>query len=58
MANSKKVKQNRIEKKYERLINDLIQSMQENTMQELWVELDKLKAQMYEELIKAGIIES
>ena len=58
MANSKKVKQNRIEKKYDRLINDLIQSMQENTMQELWVELDKLKAQMNEELIKAGIIES
>lgn len=58
MANSKKVKQNRIEKKYERLINGLIQSMQDNTMQELWVELDKLKAQMHEELKKAGLIES
>lgn len=58
MANSKKVKQKRIEKKYESLIDDLIKSMQDNTMQELWIELDKLKAQMCEELTKAGIIES
>lgn len=58
MANSKKVKQNRIEKKYNKLIDKLIKSMLNCTMQELWVELDKLKAQMNEELIKAGIIES
>lgn len=58
MANSKKVKQNKIEKKYNKLINELIKSMLNCTMQELWAELDKLKAQMNEELIKAGIIES
>ena len=58
MANSKKVKQNRIEKKYERLIDDLIKSMHDNTMQELWVELDNLKVKMKSELIKAGLIES
>lgn len=58
MANSKKIKQNRIEKKYNKLIDELIKSMQNNTMQELWTELDNLKAQMQAELIEAGLIES
>ena len=58
MANSKKVKQSRIEKKYNKLIDELVKSMQNNTMQELWTELDNLKAQMQADLIKAGLIES
>ena len=45
MANSKKVRQKRIEKKYEKLISDTFDrlSSEGKTMGELWQELDKLK---------------
>lgn len=56
MANSQKVKRQRIEKKYDKLISETIERMKDNTMQELWVELDKLKAQMKDDFIKAGIL--
>lgn len=56
MANSQKVKRQRIEKKYDKLISETIERMKDNTMQELWVELDKLKAQMKDDFLKAGIL--
>jgi hypothetical protein len=58
MANSKKVRQKRIEKKYEKLISDTFDrlSSEGKTMGELWQELDKLKQQMKEDFKTAGII--
>lgn len=58
MANSKKVRQRRIEKKYEKLISDTFDrlSSEGKTMGELWQELDKLKQQMKEDFKTAGII--
>ena len=56
MANSQKVKRQRIEKKYDKLISETIERMKDNTMQELWVELNKLKLQMKDDFIKAGIL--
>lgn len=58
MANLLKVKKHRIERKYDKLIAKTLERMKDNTMQELWVELDKLKLQMGKELIEAGIVES
>ena len=55
MACSLKDKQRRIERKYKRLIGQTIDRMQDNTMEELCVELDKLKAQMASDFEKAGI---
>lgn len=46
-----------IENKYSRKVDKLIQRYQDRTMQELWVELDKLKAKMKEELAEIGITE-
>lgn len=58
MANSKKVRQKRIERKYEKLISDTFDrlSSEGKTMGELWQELDKLKQQMKEDFKTAGII--
>lgn len=56
MANLLKVKRNRIEKKYLKLIDETIKRMGNNTMQELFAEFDKLKIQMKEDFDKAGIV--
>lgn len=56
MANLKKRrKQKEIEAKYEKLIGDTIERMKENTMAELWEELDKLKIEMGKEFDNLGI---
>ena len=56
MANLKKRrKQKEIEAKYEKLIGDTIERMKENTMAELWEELDKLKMEMGKEFDSLGI---
>lgn len=56
MANLKKRrKQKEIEVKYEKLIGDTIERMKENTMAELWEELDKLKMEMGKEFDSLGI---
>lgn len=40
----------KVERKYGRKIKMLIKKMKDNTMSELWIELDKLKKEMAEEL--------
>jgi len=40
----------KVERKYGRKIKLLITKMKDNTMSELWLELDKLKKEMAEEL--------
>lgn len=45
----------RFEKKYEKKVDKLIKINQNNSMQELWIELDKLKEKMkieYDEIVK------
>ena len=49
-------KQRRIEKKYNRLIEQALIDFSDRTMQELFEYLDILKAEMKQELIKAGVI--
>lgn len=51
-----KIRKGRIEKKYTKLVEELIEKMKDASMGELWTELDKLKLQMKDEFIKAGII--
>ena len=48
----KNIKQ--IEKKYSKKIETLLEVMKDNTMEELWVELDKLKEQMRKDLEQIG----
>ena len=55
MANINKVKMNRLEKKYSKLIDECIKRNKDNTMQELWVELDKIKADMKAEMEAKGL---
>ena len=55
MANINKVKMNRLEKKYSKLINECIKRNKDKTMQELWVELDKIKADMKVEMEEKGL---
>ena len=55
MANINKVKMNRLEKKYSKLIDECIKRNKDKTMQELWVELDKIKADMKAELEEKGL---
>lgn len=55
MANINKVKMNRLEKKYSKLINECIKRNKDKTMQELWVELDKIKADMKTEMEEKGL---
>lgn len=55
MANINKVKMNRLEKKYSKLINECIKRNKDKTMQELWVELDKIKADMKAEMEEKGL---
>lgn len=49
------ISQKAIEKKYSRLIGKKIKAMKDNTMTELWIELDKLKEQMDKEFEQKGI---
>lgn len=46
-----------IENKYSRKIGKLLERYQDKTMQEFWMEADKLKAKMKEELAEIGITE-
>ena len=55
MANINKVKMNRLEKKYSKLIDECIKRNKDKTMQELWVELDKIKADMKTEMEEKGL---
>ena len=55
MASKEKVRLNRLEKKYSKLINECIKRNKNNTMQELWVELDKIKADMKAEMEEKGL---
>ena len=55
MASNEKVRLNRLEKKYSKLINECIKRNKDKTMQELWVELDKIKADMKAELEEKGL---
>ena len=55
IANINKVKMNRLEKKYSKLINECIKRNKNKTMQELWVELDKIKADMKTEMEEKGL---
>ena len=55
MASKEKVRLNRLEKKYSKLINECIKRNQNKTMQELWVELDKIKADMKVEMEAKGL---
>lgn len=55
MASNEKVRLNRLEKKYSKLINECIKRNKDKTMQELWVELDKIKADMKVEMEEKGL---
>lgn len=55
MASNEKVRLNRLEKKYSKLINECIKRNKNKTMQELWVELDKIKADMKTEMEEKGL---
>ena len=55
MASKEKVRLNRLEKKYSKLINECIKRNKNKTMQELWVELDKIKADMKTEMEEKGL---
>ena len=55
MASNEKVRLNRLEKKYSKLINECIKRNKDKTMQELWVELDKIKADMKVEMEAKGL---
>ena len=53
MARAKTLKD--IENKYSKKIDKLLDKMQNATMGELWVELDKLKDKMQKEMDEIGI---
>ena len=55
MASKEKVRLNRPEKKYSKLIDECIKRNKDKTMQELWVELDKIKADMKAEMEEKGL---
>ena len=55
MASKEKVRLNRLEKKYSKLIDECIKRNKDKTMQELWVELDKIKADMKVEMEAKGL---
>lgn len=55
MASNEKVRLNRLEKKYSKLIDECIKCNKDKTMQELWVELDKIKADMKAEMEAKGL---
>ena len=53
---SENKKQRRIERKYNNLIGQALIDYKDKTMGELWEYLDKLKADMEQEFIDAGVI--
>ena len=53
---SENKKQRRIEKKYNRLVAKAVEDYNDRPMQELLDYCDILKAQMQQELIKAGVL--
>ena len=55
MASKEKVRLNRLEKKYSKLIDECIKRNKDKTMQELWVELNKIKADMKAEMEAKGL---
>ncbi len=55
MTRKQKKTKKAIINKYDRLIGQTLKRMGDNTMSELWAELDKLKAEMQSEFEKAGI---
>lgn len=50
-----KIKQRRIERKYEKLIGDLVEEYKDRSMGELWAKFEEVKLQMKQEFDKAGI---
>ena len=53
---SENKKQRRIERKYNNLIAEAITNFGDRTLGELFEYLDMLKAEMQQELIKAGVV--
>lgn len=57
MDYSENKKQRRIEKKYERIINQALEDFKDKPMGEFWEYCEQtIKPQMKQELIKAGVI--
>lgn len=56
MDYSENKKQRRIEKKYERIVNQALEEYKDKPFNEFWDYCDQLKEQMRLELIKAGVI--
>lgn len=50
-----KIKRRKIEKKYEKIIGEIIEEYKDRTMGELWSKFEELKQQMKQEFDKAGI---
>lgn len=50
-----KIKQRRIERKYEKLIGNLVEEYKDRSMGELWEKFEEVKLQMKQEFDKAGI---
>ena len=46
---------NKIINKYDKLVDKTIERMKDQTMEEMWCELDKLKLEMAKEFKQAGI---
>ena len=53
MARAKTLKE--VENKYSKKIGKLLDKMKNNTMEELWIELDKLKDKMQKDMNDIGI---
>lgn len=56
MEYSENKKQRRIEKKYERKINQALEEYKDRPIGEFWGYCDKLKQEMKQELIRVGVI--
>lgn len=50
-----KIKRRKIEKKYEKIIGEIIEEYKDRTIGELWSKFEELKQQMKQEFDKAGI---
>lgn len=56
MEYSENKKQRRIEKKYEKIVNQALEDYKDRSIGEFWEYCDKLKEQMKQELIRVGVI--
>jgi hypothetical protein len=56
MDYSENKKQRKIEKKYERIINQALEDYKNKPFSEFWEYCEELKAQMKKELIRVGVI--